>query len=107
MKTQLHLDISLNPALLDTARLQAEQQGVSLSMLMSTILTDYLSKAQMEKVLLPDKQQKLKGSSQKVIIKGVEIPDIVLNLLGTGEPVDEDDINGRKEVYTYLEAKHK
>lgn len=36
-----------------------------------------------------------------------EVPDIVLSLLGAGAPLDdEDDMNGRKAYYDYVEKKH-
>lgn len=35
-----------------------------------------------------------------------EVPDIVLSLLGAGAPLDENDINGRKAYYAYLEKKY-
>ena len=34
------------------------------------------------------------------------VPDIVLSLLGTGDAVEEDDLNGRKAYYGHLEKKH-
>lgn len=35
-----------------------------------------------------------------------EVPDIVLSLLGAGAPLGDDDINGRKAYYDYVERKH-
>ncbi|MBU3809985.1 MAG: hypothetical protein H9802_16520 [Candidatus Phocaeicola faecipullorum] len=35
-----------------------------------------------------------------------KVPDIVFSLLDAGAPLDEDDINGRKAYYAYLEKKH-
>ena len=34
------------------------------------------------------------------------MPDIVLSLLGAGAPLNDDDINGRKAYYAYLEKKY-
>jgi len=34
------------------------------------------------------------------------IPEAVLNLLGAGIPLDDDDLNGRKAYYQHLEEKH-
>lgn len=34
------------------------------------------------------------------------IPDVVLNLFGAGEPVADDDLNGREAYYQYLEKKY-
>ena len=33
-------------------------------------------------------------------------PDIVLSLLGAGEPVEDDDLNGRKAYYERLKEKY-
>ena len=35
-----------------------------------------------------------------------QIPDVVLSLLGAGEPIDNDDINGRKAYQNYLSEKY-
>jgi hypothetical protein len=35
------------------------------------------------------------------------VPDVVLSLLGAGEPVAEDDMNAREAYYQYLEEKYK
>ena len=35
-----------------------------------------------------------------------EIPAIVFSLLGAGAPLDDDDMNGRKAYYAYLEKKY-
>lgn len=35
-----------------------------------------------------------------------EIPDVILSLLGAAEPIDDDDLNGRKAYYQYLEEKY-
>ena len=37
----------------------------------------------------------------------VKYPDVVLSLLGKGERVDSDDINGRKAYHEHLMEKHK
>ncbi|MGM9698445.1 MAG: DUF6364 family protein [Prevotella sp.] len=44
------------------------------------------------------------GYSEK---ENVKYPDVVLSLLGKGEAVDNDDINGRKAYYEHLTVKHK
>lgn len=36
-----------------------------------------------------------------------EVPDIVLSLLGAGEPVADDDLNANEARKQYLEEKHK
>ena len=35
------------------------------------------------------------------------VPDVVLSLLGAGESVAKDDLNGRDAYYHYLEEKYK
>ena len=37
----------------------------------------------------------------------MQVPDVVLSLLGAGEDVSDDDINARKAYYQYLEEKYK
>lgn len=36
-----------------------------------------------------------------------QVPDVVLSLLGAGEPVADDDLNARKAYNEYLEEKYK
>lgn len=69
-------NICLDKRIVDDARLYAKRQGISLSELIERYLSRIVSK-------------------DKSATAG--IPDKVLSLLGAGEPVDEDDINGRKE----------
>jgi len=35
------------------------------------------------------------------------VPDVVLSLLGAGEPVDDDDLNASEAYQQYLEEKYK
>ena len=35
------------------------------------------------------------------------VPDVVLSLLGAGEPVSDDDLNAREAYNQYLEEKYK
>lgn len=76
--------IRLNKELVDKAQAYATAEGKSLS----SIIEDFLSRF---------------TSSRE---ETEEIPDIVLSLLGAGDPVDDDDINGRKAYYGHLEQKH-
>jgi hypothetical protein len=82
------VQVSLDKRIVDEAMIYAHNKGVALS----SMIEDYLSHI---------------TRKEKVVFNGVEIPDIVLNLLGAGEPVEEDDINGRKAFYSYLEEKYK
>lgn len=80
--TQIHL----NKNTVDKAIVYARQRGLDLS----SIIESYLNRL----VQQP---------------KAVEepIPDIVLSLLGAGEPLEEDDLNGRKAYHKYLEEKYR
>ena len=35
-----------------------------------------------------------------------EVPDVVLSLLGAGQPVAKDDLNGHEAYYQYMEEKY-
>lgn len=78
--------VTLDKQLVDTAREYAEQKGVSLT----ELIEGYLSRL----------IQKEKAPAEA-------IPDIVLSLLGAGEPVSDDDLNGRKAYYEHLKEKYK
>lgn len=60
---------------------------------LTSIIEDYLARLT------------FKGKKQDLDLE--EVPDIVLSLLGAGAPLDDDDINGRKAYYDYVEKKHK
>ncbi len=85
MKTTLQ--IKLNRSIVENAALYARQKGLDLS----TMIEDYLVRT---------------INSTKVERAGEKIPDVVLSLLGAGEPVSDDDINGRKAFYKHLEEKY-
>ena len=55
------------------------------------------------KMALSKKQTKALLSTQG---EELQIPDVVLSLLGAGEPLADDDLNGRNAYYQYLEGKH-
>ena len=78
-------NISLNKHIVDNARLYAQQQGVSLS----ELIENYLSR-------LVNKNKQTRQ----------DVPDIVLSLLGAGEPVADDDMNGRKAYHEHLKEKY-
>lgn len=78
--------VTLDKQLVDTARGYAEQKGVSLTELIEGYLSRFI--------------QKEKAPTEA-------IPDIVLSLLGAGEPVGDDDLNGRKAYYEHLKEKYK
>ncbi len=81
------MQIAINPDIYRSAQAFATQQGLSLK----TVIEDFLVHF-------------ARGEKQAA---DQAVPDIVLSLLGAGEPVQEDDLNGRKAYYQYLEEKHK
>lgn len=81
--------IHLNKEIVDKAQRYAASEGKSLT----SIIEDYLVRLT------------FKGKKQDLDLE--EVPDIVLSLLGAGAPLDDDDINGRKAYYDYVEKKHK
>lgn len=83
--TTIHLDKEI----VDKAQRYAASEGKSLI----SIIEDYLARLT------------FKGKKQELDLE--EVPDIVLSLLGAGAPLDDDDINGRKAYYDYVEKKHK
>ena len=52
------------------------------------------------------KNKVLVDKVMETMLHQAEIPTIVFSLLGAGAPLDEDDINGRKAYYAYLEKKY-
>ena len=82
------MQIAINPEIYRSAQAFATQQGLSLKTVIEDFLVHYA-------------RQGKQADDQEVV------PDVVLSLLGAGEPVQEDDLNGRKAYYQYLEEKHK
>lgn len=81
------MQIAINPDIYRSAQAFATQQGLSLK----TVIEDFLVHFAREEKQAADQA----------------VPDVVLSLLGAGEPVQEDDLNGRKAYYQYLVEKHK
>ena len=79
------MEIAINNNLYQQAQIQAQLQGLNLSTIIENFLIHFIGKSKEEK--------------QEVV------PDIVLSLLGAGIPVADDDLNGRKAYYQYLEEK--
>ncbi|MDR0895829.1 MAG: DUF6364 family protein [Prevotellaceae bacterium] len=90
------VQVSLSKSVVDEATVYAHNNGISLSAMIENYL---LHVTHQTKPLTPKKE--------KVVLRGVEIPEVVLSLMGAGEPVEDDDINGRKAYYSYLEEKYK
>lgn len=81
------MQIAINPTLYGSAQVYAEKRGLNLSVIIENFLERLIS-------------------SQDATAEQ-DVPDVVLSLLGAGEPVAKDDINGRDAVqyYTALKAK--
>lgn len=78
--------IKLDKNVVDKAIAYAHQKGVNLS----SLIEDYLNRLM-----------------QQAEAEEEAIPDIVLSLLGAGQSVDEEDINGREAYQKYLEEKYR
>lgn len=76
--------ISLNKQLIEQASIYAKQHGTNLPYIIESYLSRLISQTKTEE----------------------KIPDIVQSLLGAGESVEADDINGRNAYYRYLEEKY-
>lgn len=80
--TQIHL----NKNTVDKAIVYARQRGLDLS----SIIESYLNRLVQQPKAIEE-----------------PIPDIVLSLLGAGEALEEDDLNGKKAYHKYLEEKYR
>ena len=80
--TEIHLDKNL----VDKAVAYAAQKGENLT----SLIEGYLSRLVQQE-----------NASEEAI------PDIVLSLLGAGDAVAEDDLNGREAYHNYLEGKYR
>lgn len=80
------ITVDLNKQIAENARTYAKQRGTTLSALIEFYLLQLTQKEQTAEQ---------------------EIPDIVLSLLGAGEPVEQDDLNGRKAYNEHLKRKYK
>lgn len=79
------IQIKLSKDIMNEAVLYASRRGTDVSSLVEDYLIRLIRQKKTEKV----------------------IPDIIQSLLGAGEPVEEDDLNGRKSYQAYLEEKYK
>lgn len=80
--TEIHLDKNL----VDKAVAYAAKKGENLT----SLIEGYLSRLVQQE-----------NASEEAI------PDIVLSLLGAGDAVAEDDLNGREAYHSYLEEKYR
>ena len=80
------MQIAINPDIYRSAQVFAQQKGLNLGKVIEDFLISFAGKE--------------RQTAEQVV------PDAVLSLLGAGEPVGEDDLNGREAYYQYLEEKH-
>ena len=81
------MEVAINNNIYQQASAYAQQQGLSLTSIIEKFLVRFIVHNQ--------------SATEK------PIPDIVLSLLGAGDPVAEDDLNAREAYYQYLEEKYK
>lgn len=82
------MDVAINNNIYRQASAYAQQQGLNLTSVIENFLVRFV------------------GNSQSSTTEQTT-PDIVLSLLGAGEPLEEDDLNARKAYQHYLEEKYK
>ena len=82
------MEIAINSIIYQKAQAYAQQNGLNLTTVIENFLVRFMGKNQ--------------STTEKE-----NVPDVVLSLLGAGESVDDDDINGRKAYSQYLEEKYK
>ena len=81
------MEVAINRNIYQQAQAYAQQQGINLTAVIENFLLRFI-----------DKSQETTEES---------VPDVVLSLLGAGEPVSDDDLNAREAYYQYLEEKYK
>ena len=79
------VQIKINDNIAERAMEYAKQKGINLS----TTIENFLSR------ITKEREEEM-----------ADIPDVIQSLLGAGELVDENDLNGRKAYYSYLSEKH-
>jgi hypothetical protein len=78
------IHIELDKVIAEKAIAYAKEKGTNLSKIISDYLNAMTSQQSQENVL----------------------PDVVKSLIGAGEPIEKDDLNGRKAYNKYLMKKH-
>ena len=81
------MEVAINSQLYKQASDYAKQQGLNLTSVIENFLVRFVKHS--------------KATAEQ------PVPDVVLSLLGAGEPVAEDDTNAREAYYQYLEEKYK
>ena len=81
------MEIAINNHIYKQAQVYAQGQGLNLGSVIENFLVRFISKKTAEKETMA--------------------PDAVMSLLGAGDSVATDDLNGREAYYQYLEEKHR
>ena len=80
------MNITINSNIYQQAQAYAQQHGLNLSNIIENFLLRIIGQD--------------KANTEQ------PIPDVVLSLLGAGESISADDLNGREAYYHYLEEKY-
>lgn len=80
------MQVAINPNVYQQAQAYAQEHGLNLTNIIENFLMQFIGQN-----------------------KAIEqpVPDVVLSLIGMGEPLAEDDLNGREAYYQYIEEKYK
>ena len=81
------MEVAINPNIYRPAQIYAQKHGLNLTSVIENFLLRFA--------------QGNKTETEQVV------PDVVLSLLGAGEPVADEDLNGRDAYYKHLEEKYK
>ena len=81
------MNVAINSSIYRQASDYAQSQGLNLTEVIENYLVRLIGKG-------------------KAVEAEQQVPDVVLSLLGAGEPVADDDLNARKAYNEYLEEKY-
>ncbi len=80
------MQVAINPNVYQQAQAYAQEHGLNLTNIIENFLMQFIG--QTNTIEQP-------------------VPDVVLSLIGMGEPLADDDLNGREAYYQYIEEKYK
>ena len=80
------MQLAISNNIYQQAQIYADQQGQSITRMVENYLLQFISRNQAQEQATPD---------------------VVLSLLGAGEGVAQEDLNGRQAYYQFLEEKYK
>jgi hypothetical protein len=78
------MQIAIDSNIYEQAQFYANQHGTNIKSVIEKFLVRYIDNSKAQET-------------------NSEIPDVVLSLLGAGEPIPDDDLNARKTYYKHLE----